>query len=164
MSSCITHAAAVALGLGLLGAKAHALTPDIYRCSGTPVVYTSDPRLARDGRCVRVGASPVVAPRPGAVSPSSRPPALQPQVPNPILTVSRDLQRQRDADRVQILQAERARERERLAQFTQQLSALRSRHADAAVDETQVAELAEAIRRSESDLSALDKELSRALR
>jgi type II secretory pathway component PulM len=80
-------------------------------------------------------------------------------------TIARPVQQQRDADRVQILQAELDRERERLAQLTQQLRELQSSAPDATgARRPETLALSQAIRRSETDLQALDKELARTLR
>jgi hypothetical protein len=160
------------LGLGLWASAAQAAAVEIYRCQGNPAVYTSDLRLVRAGRCTRLGALPVtvrnVAPVAAAPTARARPAAAPLPTATPsgsVTTVARQVQQQRDSDRVQILQSELTRERERLAQLTQQMRELQSAAPDAAAAKrSETVALAQAIRRSEDDLQALDKELARAVR
>jgi hypothetical protein len=140
-----------------------AATVEIYRCAGTPAVYTSDLRLVRAGRCTRLGAAPTAA-RAAAVVPVSASSVVRPVAPAGA-TIARDVQQQRDSDRVHILQAEQARERDRLTQLTQQLQQLQSAPPEvASAKRSETVALSQAIQRSESDLQALDKELARAQR
>lgn len=154
----------------LCAGAAPATTIEIYRCGGTPAVYTSDLRLVRAGRCTRLGAAPAAARTsavvPVAASAAIRPAATTPaRVAPPAATVARDVQQQRDSDRLHILQTEQARERDRLTQLTQQLQQLQSVPSDAAgAKKSETGALSQAIQRSEADLQALDKELARAQR
>ncbi len=166
-----THAVLLLAVVFLCAGAAQATTVEIYRCAGNPAVYTSDLRLVRAGRCTRLGASPA-APRGAAVVPASASSAVRPVTattpPRAVpagATIARDVQQQRDSDRVHILQAEQARERDRLAQLTQQLQQLQAAPPEvASAKRADTAALAQAIQRSESDLQALDKELARAQR
>jgi septal ring factor EnvC (AmiA/AmiB activator) len=141
--------------------SARAATIEIYRCAGTPAVYTSDLRLVRAGRCTRMGAEPAAA-RVAAVAPVAASAVVRPAVPAGA-TIARDVQQQRDSDRLHILQTEQARERDRLTQLTQQLQQMQSAPAqDTNAKRAETSALSQAIQRSESDLQALDKELARA--
>jgi hypothetical protein len=165
-------AATVVLGLGLWASATQAAAVEIYRCQGNPAVYTSDLRLVRAGRCTRLGATPVAARQvaPVATAPTARAQPAAAPLPTAarsgsVTTVARQVQQQRDSDRVQILESELTRERERLAQLTQQMRELQSAPPDAAAAKrSETVALAQAIRRSEDDLQALDKELARAVR
>jgi hypothetical protein len=135
----------------------------IYRCAGTPVIYTTEPRLAASGRCEPVGASPPAAPR--ARFADMPDPSRKPAAPSGAVTVStdrttvpREVQQQRDADRVRILQDELARERARVAQLTSRLREA----ADTPGETTSVAELEQALQRSQADIVALTRELAAA--
>lgn len=154
------------LGLGLWASAAQATAVEIYRCQGNPAVYTSDLRLVRAGRCTRLGTAPATVRNvmPMAATPTAR--SQSDAAPHAsATTVARHVQQQRDTDRVQILQSELTRERERLAQLTLQMHALQSAAPDAAAARrSETTALAQAIRRSEDDLQALDKELARAAR
>jgi hypothetical protein len=157
-ASCATLLIASSLCAGM----AQAATVEIYRCAGTPAVYTSDLRLVRAGRCTPLGAAPAAARSSTAVTPVPRPVAT---VPPAGATIARDVQQQRDSDRVHILQTEQARERDRLTQLTQQLHQLQSAPPEvASARHAETVALSQAIQRSESDLQALDKELARAQR
>jgi hypothetical protein len=164
------HATALALGLALGASALPARAIEIYRCPGQPAVYTSDLRLVRSNQCTRLGAAPPAARAAAAVAPVSTAartlPAAAPAraASEQVTVVPRELQQQRDSDRVQILQAEQTRERERLAQLTQQQRALESAGDGAGAARPEALALAQAIRRSETDLQALDKELARTLR
>ena len=140
---------ALLLGLVLCASALPARAVEIYRCPGQPAVYTSDLRLVRSNQCTKLGAAPAV--RGDAVAPVSTGararPATVSAAPQPA-AVPRELQQQRDSDRVQILQSEQSRERERLAQLTQQQRSLELTGTDAARPEAQA--LAQAIRRSET--------------
>jgi hypothetical protein len=150
---------------------AQAAPVEIYRCGGTPAIYTSDLRLVRTGRCTRIGAAPAATRTPAAAAvaagsaerpAASAPPAREATA---VTAISRDVQQARDSDRVHILQTERARERDRLALLTQQLQQLQSTPQDvSSAKQAETASLSQAIQRSESDLQALDKELARAQR
>jgi hypothetical protein len=160
-------AVTVLLGLGLWASAAQAAAVEIYRCQGNPAVYTSDLRLVRAGHCTRLGATPVAVRNvaPVAAAPAARVQPAAAPLPATTTTVARPLQQQRDTDRVQILQSELTRERERLALLTQQLQALQSAPPDAAAAKrSEAVALAQAVRRSEDDVQALDKELARAAR
>jgi hypothetical protein len=162
---------ALALSLGMACSAAAAAPVEIYRCPGNPTVYTSDLRLVRANRCTRLGAPPVAA-SPAQAAPAPAGFAIRPMVAAPLprispgaATVTRAEQQRRDTDRVQILQAELTRERERLAKLTQQLQASQSAPADAdSAKPPETLALSEAIQRSEIDLQALERELSRAQR
>jgi hypothetical protein len=163
------HSSAVVLGLALCAGAVPARAIEIYRCPGQPAVYTSDLRLVRSNQCVKLGAAPsatrgtaTVAPVATAARPRPAPAAVRAAPEH--ATVPRELQQQRDSDRVQILQSELHRERERLAQLTQQQRALESAGNDAEAARPEALALLQAIRRSETDLQALDKELARTLR
>ncbi len=165
------HTIALVLGLGVACCAVSATPVEIYRCPGNPAVYTSDLRLVRANRCTRLGAPPAAASLPQA-APARAGSAFRPVVAAPsarsspgTATITRAQQQQRDTDRVQILQAELARERERLAKLTQQLQALQSAPPDAdSAKPPETLALSEAIHRSETDLQALERELSRAQR
>ena len=156
------------LSLGLSAGAAHATAAvEIYRCPGSPAVYTSDLRLVRSGRCTKLGEAPAALRKAASVAPVSVGPAAKtsPPAPSPGTTIARPLQQQRDSDRVQILQAELSRERERLAQLTQQLRTLQSTPSNPDVAKrSETLELSQAIQRTETDMQALNNELTRALR
>ena len=159
----------IVLGLALCAGALPARAIEIYRCPGQPAIYTSDLRLVRSNHCTKLGAAPPATRGTAAVAPVAtaarlRPAAAVPRAAPGHATVPRELQQQRDSDRVQILQSEQSRERERLAQLTQQQRALESAGDGAGAARPEALALAQAIRRSETDLQALDKELARTLR
>ncbi len=167
------QAIALVLSWGMACSAAGESPVEIYRCPGSPAVYTSDLRLVRANRCTRLGAPTAAAALPQA-TPAPAGSAFAPVAAAPLsrispgaATITRAQQQQRDADRVQILQAELTRERERLAKLTQQLRASQSAPPEPDPDSAKPAQtlaLSEAIQRSETDLQALERELSRALR
>lgn len=136
---------------------------EIYRCPGTPAVYTSDQRLVQAGRCVRLGAA--VAPHRSSSLSTSTPLRPQAAASGPASTsrtvVSRALQQQRDADRLQILQDELQRERDRHAQLAQRLT---QDSTNGAMDTGTVEELRQALQRSAADVAALSRELASSRR
>jgi hypothetical protein len=75
--------------------------------------------------------------------------------------VSRALQQQRDADRLQILQDELQRERDRHAQLAQRLT---QDSTNGAMDTGTVEELRQALQRSAADVAALSRELASSRR
>jgi hypothetical protein len=164
-------AVALVMNLGVACGAAGASPVEIYRCPGNPTIYTSDLRLVRANRCTRLGAPPAAAALPQA-TPAPAGSAFRPVVAAPsarispgAATITRAEQQQRDSDRVQILQAELSRERERLAKLTQQLRALQPAPPDpGSAMPAETLALSEAIQRSETDLQALQRELSRAQR
>jgi hypothetical protein len=166
------HVNALVLSLGLVCSAAGASPVEIYRCPGNPAVYTSDLRLVRANRCTRLGAPPVAAAPLPQAAPAPAGSAFRPVVAAPsarispgAATVTRAQQQQRDSDRVQILQAELTRERERLVKLTQQLQTSQSAPPDPdSAKPSEMLALSEAIQRSETDLQALERELSRAQR
>jgi hypothetical protein len=167
----------LALGWLLALGSAQAGALDIYRCTGNPVVYTTDARRVRQGGCERMGARAAAAlpnvpnlsraaprPTPTRVSPASSSvlnaqaataPARAPTV------VPRAVQQQRDSDRVQILKDELSREQARQAQLSQRL---RDAANAAPAGGGDLAELRQALQRSETDVEALAKELALAMR
>jgi hypothetical protein len=170
---------ALVLSLGMACSAAGASPMEIYRCPGNPAVYTSDLRLVRANRCTRLGATPVAAALPQATPApagsafrpvvAAQSPGISPRISPGTATITRAQQQQRDSDRVQILQAELTRERERLVKLTQQLRASQSASQSASPDPdsakpAETLALSEAIQRSETDLQALERELSRAQR
>jgi hypothetical protein len=170
--SGFSQARVLLLMLGLAASSAQAAAVEIYRCPGNPAVYTSDLRLVQANRCTKLGTAPAVVRNAQALVPVSASPAARTAAAAPQTAaspagnaVTRQVQQQRDSDRVQILQAELARERERLTQLTQQWQLMRSAEPDAAsAARPETLALSQAIQRSETDVQALDKELARALR
>jgi hypothetical protein len=159
--------AALALALAApLSAAARPGAP-VFRCPGAPVLYVTDARLADARGCVAVSAASgartgrAAAARPVPAGSETVATATDPERtgasgPRVVATA---LQRERDTDRMRILQAEQARESERLADLHQRLAAARS---GSAKDRDAAPELERAIGRSEEDLAAIGRELARA--
>lgn len=159
-----------------MGAVAQA--PTVYRCPGPPVLYTDTlaPAEARSRNCkpltdLPVATAPPAAPRPGAAPTAGAARAAvagagtvsaggaQATVPNvgggalPEARVRPDDQRSRDAEARRILEAELRREEARLN------DALKA--SAAAKPGERVGADAAQIRRAESDIEAIRRELSR---
>ena len=147
----------------------------VYRCPGPPVLYTDALTLAeaRERGCRSIEGAPisvVQGPRPkpaaGAASapagaPTGAPPAARPAE----AKVDPAAQRQRDSDARRILEAELAREEDKLAAARREYN---NGEPERRGDERnyqkyldRVAQLKASIARSESDVAAIKRELSK---
>jgi hypothetical protein len=155
------HGLLVALAAAAAGNAATA-NVDVYRCAGSPAIYTSDPRLVREGRCEKLGASQAGSlGRRGPPKAEAAPtPRVAGTLPSASATVARGEQQQRDRDRHRILETELTNERQRHAQLVQKLRAAEAADTSEAARATQIDELEQAIRRSETDIASLGRELA----
>ena len=143
----------------------------VYRCPGPPVLYTDALTAdeARDRGCRTIEGAPITIvqgprPRPAASAASGTPPgpaAARPSDPK----VDPAAQRQRDTDARRILEAELRREEERLASLKRDYN---NGEPERRGDERnyqnyldRVAQMKAGITRSESDIAALKRELSK---
>jgi hypothetical protein len=169
MRNLLSSLLAASLCLPVLGTTA-AGAP-IYRCEGPPVLFTSDPSLYKTGRCIPVSPDqPVTAsggPQlwrksgPGSSeSPRSVQPRSEPRGARAGQVVPRSVQRERDAQRVPLIQAELAGAEQRLQSMRQRLATVSS-NAKQQGGERQDS-LRRRIRQVELDVEALKRELASA--
>jgi hypothetical protein len=161
--------ALAALMLCAAGPGTASAAATVFRCPGSPAVFTSDARLASakgceslDRRAVVASPAPVVASR-EAEPASVRASAAKPMIvavasPSRAYVVPRTVQNERDDDRKRILQDELARERGKLQTLGETLSKARAQPEAAA----EVERLSQAIRRTESDIESIGRELALA--
>lgn len=164
----LLRSAALALALAApFPAPARQGAAPVFRCPGAPVLYVTDARLAGARGCLAVdgsaghagtGAARRAPANAGTVAPATDSAPAGAAGPRMVATA---LQRERDTDRLQILQSEQAREAHRLADLQQRLAA--ARHGSAQ-DRAATPELELAIARSEEDLAAIGRELARTER
>ncbi|HOB92983.1 MAG TPA: hypothetical protein PKL46_02870 [Aquabacterium sp.] len=161
--------AAATLGPAVPVALAQAPAP-VYRCPGPPVLYTDalSPEEARDRGCRTIEGAPItivqtVRPRPAASAPASAPPA--PGLRSSDAKVDPAAQRQRDSDARRILEVELRREEDRLAGLRREFNnGEPERRGDERNYQTyldRVASMKAGIARSEADVAALKRELSK---
>jgi hypothetical protein len=150
----------------------------IFRCPGRPAVYTTDARTAASQNCrlasTEIMQSPLITSL--AERTTARPAAAQSAAvvadETPTSTVNRTparatpkvLQTERESDRHAILQSELSREQERLAQLKAKAGPARTAASGGLAIDAQLGETQLAIRRSESDIAALVRELNRTMR
>ena len=164
--------ACAALPALLAPTKACAQAGAVYRCPGPPVLYTDALTAdeARDRGCRTIEGAPITIvqgprPRPVASAPASAPApgpaAARPSDPK----VDPAAQRQRDTDARRILEAELRREEERLTGLKREYN---NGEPERRGDERnyqnyldRVAQMKAGITRSESDIAALKRELSK---
>jgi hypothetical protein len=170
-SSRLLLAACAALPGLLHPAAALAQGVSVYRCPGPPVLYTDalTPEEARDRGCRTIEGAPITIvqtarPRPPANGSSAPPPAANAARPGDP-KVDPAAQRQRDTDARRILEAELKREEERLAVLKREYN---NGEPERRGDERnyqnyldRVAQMKAGILRSESDVAALKRELSK---
>lgn len=175
--------AAVATGLSLClvchGGLAQAQAPTaptgtVYRCPGTPVLYTDQisAREAQERGCRTIDGAPITvvqSPRPRP--PAGAAPAATPTGPAPATAgpagsrIDPAEQRARDTDARRILEAELRKEEERLATLQKEYNGGEperrgdERNYQKYLD--RVAELKSAIARKESDIAAIKRELAK---
>ncbi|GCL61457.1 hypothetical protein [Pseudaquabacterium pictum] len=143
----------------------------VYRCPGPPVLYTDalTAEEARDRGCRTIEGAPITI----VQTPRPRPPANATSAPAPATSAARPgdpkvdpaAQRQRDTDARRILEAELKREEERLAVLKREYN---NGEPERRGDERnyqnyldRVAQMKAGILRSESDVAALKRELSK---
>lgn len=150
--------------LWLLPAATALAQGTVYKCPGTPVLYTDQlsGQEARDRGCTTIEGTPITIiqatkPRPPAASASASRPADSRVDPN--------AQRSRDSDARRILSDELRREEERLAGLQKDYN---NGEPERQGDERnyqrymdRVAEMKAAIARKEADIAALKRELSK---
>ncbi len=165
-------ACAVLPGL-LAPVAAQAQAGAVYRCPGPPVLYTDalSAEEARERGCRTIEGAPITI----VQSPRPRPPAGNASAPAPAPgaatgrpgdpKVDPAAQRQRDTDARRILEAELRREEERLASLQRDYN---NGEPERRGDERnyqryldRVAQMKAGITRSESDIAALKRELSK---
>ena len=134
----------------------------VYRCPGTPVLYTDalTPAQARERGCTAIESAPVTVVQ-GA---RARPAASAPP-PSASARVDPDLQRERDSDARRILSEELRREQERLAELRREYN---NGEPERRGDERnyqryldRVAEMKAGIARKEADIAAIQRELGK---
>jgi hypothetical protein len=167
-------AACVLAGWAVAPSIAQAGNGVVYRCSGSPTVYTSDPRMVRGGRCEALGRKQVIrspapvvstmppsAPAAGVSAVSTAAPSRVEEPSASPQRVTARVQQQRDSDRVRVLEDELARERDKLVQLRERMfAASRQPNAPTGINH----ELQQAVLRAEADVAALSRELYLASR
>ena len=154
------------LAASLLAAGAQAQQGVVYKCPGTPVLYTDQlsPAEARDRGCTTIEGAPItiIQGRPRAASvPTSAGSAVRPGESK----VDPAAQRSRDSDARRILTDELNREEERLAALQKDYNNGEperrgdERNYQRYVD--RVAEMKASILRKEADIAALKRELGK---
>jgi hypothetical protein len=139
----------------------------IYRCPGNPVMYTSDQRLAQSKNCTLAGAGDavsrtrrrsmdVVATAQGSASNGSVTKVAS--LDSTARTASPE-QKARDSDRLTILTTELREEKTKFEALKQKLA---STSASGSASDGVGADLTKALARSQSDINALEREISRA--
>jgi hypothetical protein len=150
----------------------------IYRCPGSPAIFTSDKRFAQSRRCINIDAATSVtaypvrsfsherAPSPAGtadkLASSSDIRTLMAYAPlrgesEPSRVVPAAVQSHRDDDRRRILQDELTAEQRKLASLNVALGQARTQDSSAEQER-----LAQATQRSQSNIAALSRELARA--
>ncbi len=149
-------------------------TAAVYRCPGPPVLYTDavTPREAQERGCRLLEGAPVTvlqAPRPrpaaAAASASPAPNGNAAAKPLPEAKVDVNAQRQRDRDARRILETELKREEDKLAEQKREFNGgeperrAEERNYQTYID--RVAQMRAAMARSEADIAALKRELTK---
>jgi hypothetical protein len=148
------------------------ITAVVYRCPGTPVLYTDQlsPREAQERGCRTIDGAPITivpAARPRTATPVAAAPATTTAnaVPNPANRIDPAEQRARDTDARRILEAELRKEEERLAAMQREFNNGEperrgdERNYQKYVD--RVTEMRAAISRKESDVAAIRREIAK---
>ena len=171
MKLLLSGAASAALLLGPLPADAQQGVPVVYRCPGPPVLYTDalTPEEARDRGCRTIEGAPVTviqAPRQRPSPPAGTPPAGGNAASRPAdARVDGPTQRQRDTDARRILEGELKREEDKLAALKRDYNngeperQGNERNYQNYLD--RVAQMKAGIARTESDIAAIRRELSK---
>lgn len=165
--------AVVVCALTTIAAHAQPRTSAVYRCEGSPPTYVSAAQAAQSKQCSSIGRLPVAVQRvtkKDKVSTKSKPAAAPAAASTPVAekdksplrTVPLTLQRDRDDDRLRVLEDELARERQHLAELQRQMP--RPAPGDKAGNGNAASELSQQIQRVESDIAALTRELELAQR
>lgn len=142
----------------------------VYRCPGPPVLYT-DALSAKEAEakgCKSIEGAPVSvlqAPRRVAPAAAPSPAQAQPAPPASATRIDPQLQRQRDGERRQVLEAELRQAEARLAELQSEYRGgnpeRRGDERNYAKYQERVAELKAAITRLEADVSAIKRELAK---
>ncbi|MFG6448496.1 hypothetical protein ACG0Z6_09615 [Roseateles sp. BYS180W] len=151
------------LALGQMAAHAQGV---VYRCPGSPVLYTDalSAKEAKDKGCTTIEGTPItVLPpvKPRAATSSTTSPAAS----SPDNKVDPDKQRSRDGERRRVLEQELRDAEERLSQLNKEYNGGQperrgdERNYQKYLD--RAAELKSSIQRQESDIQALKRELSK---
>jgi hypothetical protein len=135
----------------------------VYRCEGSPPTYVSSAQAAQSKQCRNIGRLPQLGARrverdkvlakSNSAPAATSPPAAEKDNP-PARTVPLTLQRDRDDDRLRVLEDELAQERRHLAELQRQMPRT------APGNGNEPSELSRQIQRAESDIAALTRELS----
>jgi hypothetical protein len=159
--------AALVCALTVLPLHAQTRMNTVYRCEGSPPTYVSSAQAAQSKQCRNIGRLPQLTTRrvdkdkvlakSRSAPVASITPAAEKDNP-PVRTVPLTLQRDRDDERLRVLEDELAQERRHLAELQRQMP----RTAPGNVNEP--GELSRQIQRAESDIAALTRELSLAQR
>jgi hypothetical protein len=144
---------------GLLLAPQAALA-EIFRCAGSPAMYTSDARTARQRGCAPVNET-AIRPAPQASAMPITPAVLRAKSSTEpstaargdgVLLISSQTQKARDASRYELLRQEMSEEQAKADQ-------LREKLARTAPSNPSHAELRQSLERAQSNLTALQREL-----
>lgn len=159
---------------GLAAAAAAQAQATVYRCPGPPVLYTDalSAQQAKDRGCRTIEGAPVTvmqSPRPRAAAAGAAPAAVPASAARPERgdgeRVAEPQQRERDSDARRILEAELAREAARLqqlrAEFNEGAPERQGNERNYQRYLDRAAGLKAAIERSEADIAALQRELTR---
>lgn len=154
--------AALVCALTVVPLHAQTRMSAVYRCEGSPPTYVSSAQAAQSKQCSNIGRMPQVSAKHAAQSKISAKSKLAPIKPereptleknsSPARTVPLTLQRDRDNERLRVLETELAQERERLAGLQRQMPRVAPGSA--------AGELSQQIQRVESDIAALTRELA----
>lgn len=140
----------------------------VYRCPGPPVLYTDalNAKEAEAKGCKSIEGAPVsVLQAPRRAAPAAAPAQAQPAPPASATRIDPQLQKQRDGERRQVLEAELRQAEARLAELQAEYRGgnpeRRGDERNYAKYQDRVAELKAAIGRQEADVAALKRELSK---
>jgi hypothetical protein len=170
-SVTVTLVAVIGAAMGA-GAAAQSGGGVVYKCPGSPVLYTDalSPAEAKEKGCTTVEGAPVTvlqAPRPrtsaAASTPAATPTAATPRPEGSRVDASE--QRKRDSDRRAILDSELRREQQKLAEMQREYNNGQperlgsERNYQRYLD--RVAQMKTDIERKESDIAAIQRELAK---
>jgi len=171
MNRNLLHAAFRALAL-LVVLPVHAEDKPVYRCPGTPPLYTDQisAKEATSRGCKSLAGAPVTVMQSGTRREGPPPKAggsgNTAGTPRPVTRVDPNEQRARDSDARQILETELRREEERLAALQKEFNGGEpERRGDERNNyekyQERVNEMRAAIGRKESDIAAIKRELAK---
>jgi hypothetical protein len=155
--------AALVCALTVVPLHAQTRMSAVYRCEGSPPTYVSSAQAAQSKQCSNIGRLPqlsarravkdkVLANSKSAPAATSTPAAEKDK--SAVRIVPSTVQRDRDGDRVRVLEDELTQERQRLAELQRQMPRT------APGNGIEPSELSRQIQRVESDIAALTRELA----